>query len=281
MFVSSKSSPYLIVAPGLILLVVFLVLPLFSIIWPTLYDGGFTLDSYISFFNSSYNVSILWRTVKLSMIVTVLSVIFGLPTAYFIARSNRKWRSLMMGLVLFPLLTNSVVRSFAWINILGTNGIINRALLATGLIQEPIQLLYTEFAITIGSLYLFLPLMITTLVGILENIDSEIVEAAETLGASPVVAFMKVIWPLSTPGVIVGSILVFTGTLTAYTTPQLLGGNQNMMMSTFLYQNAMTLGNWQNAGVIALIMIVTTMVVMKGFNLLAARIDKRGGDLHA
>lgn len=281
MFVSSKSSPYLIVAPGLILLVVFLVLPLFSIIWPTLYDGGFTLDSYISFFNSSYNVSILWRTVKLSMIVTVLSVIFGLPTAYFIARSNRKWRSLMMGLVLFPLLTNSVVRSFAWINILGTNGIINRALLAIGLIQEPIQLLYTEFAITIGSLYLFLPLMITTLVGILENIDSEIVEAAETLGASPVVAFMKVIWPLSIPGVIVGSILVFTGTLTAYTTPQLLGGNQNMMMSTFLYQNAMTLGNWQNAGVIALIMIVTTMVVMKGFNLLAARIDKRGGDLHA
>ena len=281
MFVSSKSSPYLIVAPGLILLVVFLVLPLFSIIWPTLYDGGFTLDSYISFFNSSYNVSILWRTVKLSMIVRVLSVIFGLPTAYFIARSNRKWRSLMMGLVLFPLLTNSVVRSFAWINILGTNGIINRALLATGLIQEPIQLLYTEFAITIGSLYLFLPLMITTLVGILENIDSEIVEAAETLGASPVVAFMKVIWPLSIPGVIVGSILVFTGTLTAYTTPQLLGGNQNMMMSTFLYQNAMTLGNWQNAGVIALIMIVTTMVVMKGFNLLAARIDKRGGDLHA
>lgn len=281
MFVSSKSSPYLIVAPGLILLVVFLVLPLISIIWPTLYNGGFTLDSYISFFNSSYNVSILWRTVKLSLIVTVLSVLFGLPTAYFIARSNRKWRSLMMGLVLFPLLTNSVVRSFAWINILGTNGIINRALLATGLIQEPIQLLYTEFAITIGSLYLFLPLMITTLVGILENIDSEIVEAAETLGASPVVAFMKVIWPLSIPGVIVGSILVFTGTLTAYTTPQLLGGNQNMMMSTFLYQNAMTLGNWQNAGVIALIMIVTTMVVMKGFNLLAARIDKRGGDLHA
>ena len=92
---------------------------------------------------------------------------------------------------------------------------------------------------------------------------------------------MKVIWPLSVPGVIVGSILVFTGTLTAYTTPQLLGGNQNMMMSTFLYQNAMTLGNWQNAGVIALIMIVTTMLVMKGFNLLAARIDRRGGDLNA
>ncbi|MGP6140362.1 MULTISPECIES: ABC transporter permease [unclassified Jeotgalibaca] len=278
---SSKSSPYLIVAPGLILLIVFLVLPLLSIVWPTVYDGGFTLDSYISFFSSSYNISILWRTVKLSLIVTLLSVAFGLPTAYYIARSDRRWRSLMMGLVLFPLLTNSVVRSFAWINILGTNGIINRSLLAIGVLQEPMQLLYTEFAITIGSLYLFLPLMITTLVGVLENIDSEIVEAAETLGANPLVAFVKVIWPLSIPGVIIGSILVFTGTLTAYTTPQLLGGNQNMMMATFLYQNAMSLGNWENAGVIALIMIATTMLVMKGFNLLAARIDRRGGDLNA
>lgn len=186
-----------------------------------------------------------------------------------------------MGLVLFPLLTNSVVRSFAWINILGTNGIVNRLLLQTGIIDEPLRMLYSEFAITLGSLYLFLPLMITTLVGILENIDQEILEAAETLGASPFVAFMKVLLPLSLPGVIVGSVLVFTGTLTAYTTPQLLGGNQNMMMSTFLYQNAMTLGDWESAGVIAVIMILTTVVVMNTFNWLAARIDRRGGELDA
>ncbi|AZP04348.1 ABC transporter permease [Jeotgalibaca ciconiae] len=278
---SSKNVPYLIVTPGFILLVVFLVLPLISVIWPTFYDGAFTLESYFSFFMDSYNRTILWRTIKISLLVTLVTVIFGLPTAYFIARNNRKWRSLMMGLVLFPLLTNSVVRSFAWINILGTNGIINRFLLSVGWISEPIRMLYSEFAITVGSVYLFLPLMITTLVGILENIDTEIVEAAETLGASPLTAFVKVIWPLSIPGVIVGSILVFTGTLTAYTTPQLLGGNQNMMMSTFLYQNAMTLGNWQDAGVIALIMIVTTVLVMNLFNWIATRVDRRGGDIHA
>jgi putative spermidine/putrescine transport system permease protein len=279
--VSSKKIPYIIVAPGLILLLVFLVLPLFSIIWPTFYDGAFTLISYQNFFMDSYNLSILWRTIKISLLVTLFSILLGLPTAYFIARSNRTYRSLMMGLVLFPLLTNSIVRSFAWINILGTNGIINRLLLTTGLVSEPLRMLYTEFAITIGSLYLFLPLMVTTLIGTIENIDTEIMEAAETLGASPLRAFMKVIFPLSIPGVIVGSILVFTGTLTAYTTPQLLGGNQNMMMSTFLYQNAMTLGNWNNAGVIALIMIVTTSLVMTVFNWLAARIDRRGGDVHA
>ena len=278
---SSKNISYIIVAPGLILLIVFLVLPLISIIWPTFYDGAFTLISYQNFFKDSYNVGILWRTIRLSLLVTLFSVLLGLPTAYFIARSDRKYRSLMMGLVLFPLLTNSVVRSFAWINILGTNGVINRFLLSMGLVSEPLRMLYTEFAITIDSLYLFLPLMITTLVGIIENIDTEIMEAAETLGANPLRAFMKVIFPLSVPGVIVGSILVFTGTLTAYTTPQLLGGNQNMMMATFLYQNATTLGNWNNAGVIALIMIVTTTLVMTVFNWIAARIDRRGGSIHA
>lgn len=278
---SSKQIPYVIITPGLILLVVFLVLPLLSIIWPTFYDGAFTFESYTNFFSSSFNLSILWRTIKLSLIVTVLTIILGLPTAYYISKTSKRWRSLLMGLVLFPLLTNSVVRSFAWINILGTNGIINQFLLSTGIISEPLKMLYTEFAIVIGSVYLFLPLMITTLVGILENIDSEMIEAAETLGANPLVAFVKVIWPLSIPGVIVGSILVFTGSFTAYTTPQLLGGNQNMMMSTFLYQQAMSLGNWQSAGVIALIMIVTTMLVMSLFNGLANLVDRRGGDLNA
>ena len=123
--------------------------------------------------------------------------------------------------------------------------------------------------------------MVITLVGIIENIDTEIMEAAETLGANRLTAFLKVILPLSVPGIIVGSILVFTGTLTAYTTPQLLGGNKNMMLSTFLYQNAMTLGNWTNASVIALIMIVTTLIIMKIFNLIASVIDKRGEEQHA
>lgn len=278
---SKSKIPYLIITPGLILLIVFLIMPLVSIIYPTFYEGAFTIEAYTNFFSSSFNLSILWRTIKLSLIVTVWSIILGLPTAYYISRADRRWRSLLMGLILFPLLTNSVVRSFAWINILGTNGIINQILLNLGIIQEPLKMLYTEAAITIGSVYLFLPLMITTLVGILENIDSELIEAAETLGANPVVAFVKVIWPLSIPGVIVGSILVFTGTFTAYTTPQLLGGNQNMMMSTFLYQQAMSLGNWESAGVIALIMIVTTIIVMNVFNWIARLVDRRGGELNA
>lgn len=138
------------------------------------------------------------------------------------------------------------------------------------------KLLYTDFAIIIGSVYLFLPLMIVTVTGVMENIDDDMMEAAESLGATRLEAFMKVIFPMSLPGIIVGGILVFTGTLTAYTTPQLLGGNSNMVMSTLIYQRAMSVGDWNGAAVVALIMIILTLAVIKGFNKLAAGLDKRG-----
>ena len=148
--------------------------------------------------------------------------------------------------------------------------------MATGALQKPIKLLYTDFAIIIGSVYLFLPLMIVTVTGVMENIDDDMMEAAWSLGANRISAFMKVIFPMSLPGIIVGGILVFTGTLTAYTTPQLLGGNSNMVLSTLIYQRAMSVGDWNGASVVALIMILVTLAVIKGFNALAARLDKRG-----
>ena len=272
----NKKVPYLIVAPGLVLLLFFLMIPLITSILPTIFtDHGLTLNQYVTFFNDDYNVSIFWRTIRVSLIVTGISIVLGIPTAYFIAGVSKKWRGFLMAMTLFPLLTNSVIRSFAWINILGKNGVVNTLLLKTGLIEQPLNLLYTEFAIIIGSVYLFLPTMIMTLVGVMENIEGEMLEAAETLGANPMTAFRKIVLPLSIPGTIVGSILVFTGTLTAYTTPQLLGGNQKMMMSTFLYQKANTLGDWQSASVLAFIMILTTLIVMKGLDMVAKKVDRR------
>lgn len=272
----NKNVPYLIVAPGIILLLFFLMIPLVTSILPTIFtDQGVTLSNYFEFFKDSYNLAIFWRTIRVSVIVTVISIVLGIPTAYFIAGVSKKWRGILMAMTLFPLLTNSVIRSFAWINILGKTGVINSLLMKIGLISEPLNLLYTEFAIIIGSVYLFLPTMIMTLVGVMENIEGEMLEAAETLGASPLTAFRKVVLPLSIPGTIVGSILVFTGTLTAYTTPQLLGGNQKMMMSTFLYQKANTLGDWNAASVLALIMIIVTLIVMQLLNVLAKKVDRR------
>jgi putative spermidine/putrescine transport system permease protein len=271
-----KSSVYLLVVPGLVILFVFMMLPLLKIILPTFFSGGYPLSSYVEFFKDEYYMKILMRTVKISLVTTLICMIAGVPTAYFISRCKKKWRGILLAISIFPLMTNSVIRSFAWINILGSNGSINTFLKYIGVIEKPLKLLYTEFAITIGSIYLFLPLMIVTVSGVMENIDDDMMEAAESLGANRLVAFMKVIFPMSLPGIIVGGILVFTGTLTAYTTPQLLGGNKNLMMATLIYQKAMSLGDWQGAAIIAFIMIGITIIVNKFFNVLIKKLDKRG-----
>lgn len=275
-----KNVRYTLLFPGIVLLCFFLVLPLISSLLPTVFpESSFSLQLYIDFFKDSYFMAVLGRTLSISLIVTIFCAVLGLPAAYVISGVSKKWRGILIALTLFPLLTNSVIRSFAWITILGKNGVINNLLMMFGLINEPMSLLYTDFSIIMGSVYLFLPTMIMTLVGVLENIDDDLLEAAATLGLSPLKGFFKIILPLSLPGMIVGSILVFTGTLTAYTTPQLLGGNKKMMLATLLYQRATTLGDWTSASVIALVMIVITFAVMKVLNLLAKSMDKRGGDI--
>ena len=275
-----KNVRYTLLFPGIVLLCFFLVLPLLSSLIPTVFpESSFSLQLYIDFFKDSYFMAVLGRTLSISLIVTIFCAVLGLPAAYVISGVSKKWRGILIALTLFPLLTNSVIRSFAWITILGKNGVINNLLMMFGVITEPMSLLYTDFSIIIGSVYLFLPTMIMTLVGVLENIDDDLLEAAATLGLSPLKGFFKIILPLSLPGMIVGSFLVFTGTLTAYTTPQLLGGNKKMMLATLLYQRATTLGDWTSASVIALVMIVITFAVMKALNLLAKSMDKRGGDI--
>lgn len=272
-----KQSTILLIAPITILLVVVLILPLLAVLLPTVFEGGaVTLSRYIAFFQDPYYIKIFVRTLRIALVCTLVCMILGIPTAYFISRVSKKWRGILMSVALFPMLTNSVIRAFAWINILGKNGIVNQILSALHLVDQPLSMLYTEFSVLVGTIYLFLPLMIITLVGVMENIDNDMMEAAESLGASRLLSFFKVILPMSIPGIITGAVLVFTGAMTAYTTPQLLGGPKNMLLSTLIYQQAMTLNDWTGASVVALVMIVTTLIVMKGLNAIAGRLDKRG-----
>jgi len=275
-----KNLQYLLLLPCTVLLFFFLLLPLLNSFLPTFFlQNGFSIKAYGDFFQDSYYLSVLFRTIRIALLVTVICALFGLPTAYFISGVTRKWKGILIALTLFPLLTNSVVRSFAWINILGKNGIINLILLRIGLIKEPLTMLYTEFSIIIGSVYLFLPTMIMTMVGVMDGIEEDTIEAAAPLGAEPIRAFLKVVLPLAVPGMIVGSILVFTGTMTAYTTPQLLGGNKKTMLATLLYQRATAIGDWTSAGVVAFVMIAITFLVMRGLHALAKVLDRRGGQV--
>lgn len=268
---------YILTLPGLAIIMFFLIVPLANTIIPTfLGDKGIELAKYFAFFKDKYFLQIFNRTLRISLITSFVCMVLGIPVAYFIARSSKKLRGLLIACTVFPLLTNSVVRAFAWMNILGKNGVVNKVLLSLHIISEPYKLLYTEFAVIIGTVYLFLPLMTVSLVGVMENIEIDLLEAAESLGANKIVAFFKVIFPLSIPGLIVGTVLVFTGALTAYTTPQLLGGNSNMVLSTLIYQRTMSLSDWNGAAVVATVMIVTTLLIINIINKLASKLNERG-----
>jgi len=201
------------------------------------------------------------RTLQLGVIVTGLATLMGYPAAYFIAHLPASRRALAMSLVILPLLTNPVARTYAWLVILGRNGFFNQTMVALGLIAEPIRIIYTENAIVIGLLQLFLPLMVLTLVSAMENIPADVEEAARSLGAGGVQTFLRVILPLSADGLVLGGTLVFTGSITAYVTPAILGGTRVLMLATLLQQRAIVLLDWNGATIIAVVMILTTLVI--------------------
>ncbi len=179
-----KRSAVIMLAPGLVILLVCLAVPLLRVLAPSIFSGDYPFSFYAEFFRDEYYRKIFMRTVRIAVITTVFCMAGGIPTAYFISRCNKKYRGLLLAASIFPMMTNSVIRSFAWINILGSNGIVNKFLLALNLVDKPAKLLYTDFAIIIGSVYLFLPLMIVTVTGVMENIDDDMMEAAQSLGAS-------------------------------------------------------------------------------------------------
>ncbi len=166
-----------------------------------------------------------------------------------------------MSLVILPLMTNPVARTYAWLIILGRFGLVNKLLLWLGLTEEPLRLLFTEGAIIIGLLQLFLPLMVLSLVSAMENIPDDVMEAAQSLGANGFTTFFRVIIPLSADGLVLGGTLVFTGSITAYVTPAILGGTRVLVLATLLQQQALVAMDWVGATVVAVIMLVTALIV--------------------
>ncbi|NEU30353.1 ABC transporter permease [bacterium LRH843] len=271
-----KRHLYLLLLPGLLFLTIFMIIPIALTIGSTLFhDGSFTFGGYMQFFADEYFLSILFTTLRVSLLTTLISIVLGFPVAYFISKIKSRMKIILLLLTIFPLLTSSVVRSFSWMVILGKNGLLNTMLLGIGLINEPLEILYTPTAVIIGLVHLFLPLIIVTLVGVMENIDEDLQSAALSLGASKVTVFSRIILPLCVPGLMIGSILVFVGSFTAYTTPALLGGRQRVI-STFLYQNAIALNDWRVASIVATIMIIVTFLIIGLMNKAANRLNPKG-----
>lgn len=265
---------WLFILPGCLFIAFFMLIPLFSLIFKTFFNesGAFSLEGYFTMFESVYFQQVFWRSIKLSLISTAVCAALGFPTAYYISKYSRN-KGVLMALAVFPMFTSPVIRSFSWMVILGKKGVINTFLVDIGLIAKPISLLYNEFSMVVGFIQLFLPLMILSLIGVMDNISSDLNEAAGSLGASRAATFRHVVLPLSIPGLVTGSVLVFTGCLTAYTTPQLLGGTDTRVLATMIYQQAMSLGDWTQASVVAVVMIVVTILVSSGINGISRKLN--------
>ena len=208
------------------------------------------------------HLTIFWRSVKLSLYTTVLALVFGFPTAYFIATRPERSRDIWLFLVTIPFWTNLLIRTFAMMEVIRNEGIINLLLIWIGIIATPIQIMYTDTAIMMGMLYVYLPLMVLPLYASMEKIDFRLVEAGYDLYATRLQVLWRVIIPLVKPGIIAGSILVFIPSLGAYVTPRLLGGGKNMMLGNLIELQFGQGRNWPLGAALSITLMAIVMVAM-------------------
>ena len=236
---------------------------------------GWSVSAYTGFLSDPLNRTVFLRTLRLGATVTVVAAVIGYAAAFAIVNLPPKGKGRMIGLVVLPLMISPVARTYAWIVILGRTGIVNQALTSVGLTDEPVRFLFTETAVFVGLLQLFLPLMILALISALENMPKDAIPAARVLGANWFQVFWKVILPLTKEGLVIGGTLVFTGSLTAYITPAILGGSKVLMLETLLYQRVTVANDFVSASVIAFILIVMSFAANLLLKRLATARSKR------
>ncbi|TAL09320.1 MAG: ABC transporter permease [Nitrospirae bacterium] len=264
----TSSFPWLILPPAGVLIVLFGV-PLLLVLAVSFASRGtyggvewaLTFANYTSIADPLY-LRIFWRSLWLAVATTAICLVMGFPLAYVIARAPKRWQGLLLFLVIIPFWTNFLVRTYAWMFILRTEGLLNQALLSAGLIHEPLNILFTDWAVLIGLVYGYLPFMVLPLYAALERLDRSLVEAAWDLYARPVQVFTKVVLPLSRPGVIAGCVLVFIPSLGAYVTPDLLGGARTMMVGNLIQHQYLVVRDWPFGSALSFVLMAGVLAAV-------------------
>ncbi|WP_277182325.1 ABC transporter permease [Caballeronia sp. BR00000012568055] len=251
----------LLMAPALFVVVVLLVVPLAWLSWESIYhDGGFTLANYKRVFTGAYLDTFL-LTFKLSLIVTVITLLLGYPVAYFAASISPRWSALVLGMVILPFWTSVLVRTYAWLVLLQRTGLINKVLLGMGLIDRPLQLSYNQFGTVIAMVHILLPFMVLPLYSAMQKIPTNLSQAGASLGGSPVHVFLRVFLPLSMSGVLAGVTLTFILCLGFYITPELMGGGKSMMVSMIVSRNVEIYNSWGAASAVSVALLVCVFAI--------------------
>ena len=225
---------------------------------------------YAKFFGDTFNLSILWATVTLAVKATLVCLVFGYPVAWVCARAPARWQSVLVFLVVLPILTSVVVRTFAWIVILGREGILNDVLRWLHVVDQPVPLLFTETGVIAVLAQVQMPLMVLPLLATLSRIDPNLADASAALGAGAWRTFFRVTLPLSMPGLVAGCILVFSACATAFVTQTLIGGARLIYMPLHIYQQAVGANNWPFAAAISVVFTLAVMIVIYALNRIGA-----------
>ncbi len=275
---------WLLSAPAMLLILLAATGPLLIVLVYSFYTPGpygdvirkFSTDSWFNVFLerdifddtlsiADAHLSILFRSVSLSLITTILTLLLGFPTAYFIATRPEKSRELWLFLITIPFWTNLLIRTFAILQVIRNEGLINTILMKAGLVTEPLQMLFTDGAILVGMAYVYFPLMVLPLYASMEKIDFRLVEAGYDLYASPRRVLTKIIIPLVKPGMIAGSILVFIPALGAYVTPSILGGGKHLMLGNLIELQFGAGKNWPLGSALSITLMMIVMVALLAY----------------
>ncbi len=222
------------------------------------------------------NLSIIWRSAKLSLSTTFIAFVLGLPTAWFIATRAPKYRAFWLFLITIPFWTNLLIRTFAIMEVIRNQGLLNTFLIHWGLISEPIQILYTDTAVLIGMAYVYLPLMVLPLFAAVDRFDFKLIEAAYDLYASRLQVLRQVILPIIRPGIVAGCILVFIPSLGAYVTPRVLGGGKNMMIGNFIELQFGQGQNWPLGAALSTVLLLIVLGSLVLYTRVSSREDPHG-----
>ncbi|NMB28421.1 MAG: ABC transporter permease [Tissierellia bacterium] len=266
--------------PYILWMIIFIVVPLALILLFSLTIGEeegirnlqFTLENFKRFLDPKY-IDVLWVSVSLALKSTAITLLLGYPMAMIISREKLSKRNIMILLLVIPMWMNFLLRTYAWLTLLGKNGFINYIVTKIGF--APLNLIYNDRAVLLGMIYNFLPFMVLPIYSVLTKIDKNLIEAAEDLGANKVKVFLKVIFPLSIPGIITGFTMVFMPAVSTFVISRLLGGGQYLLIGNLIEQQFLWVGDWHFGSAISIVMMVFilfTMAITAKFDT-----DKEGG----
>ncbi|MDR3377004.1 MAG: ABC transporter permease [Ancalomicrobiaceae bacterium] len=261
---TDRTENMLLVGPGLLLLALAFLLPIFQMLSLSVTGpSGLTLLNFVNFLGDPFYLGVLWRTIRLSLLITVICALIGFPLAYIISKVGSTMRLWLIAILILPLMTSVVVRTFGWMVLLSRSGLIPQVLQGLGLAHRGFALIQTETAIVIGMVQVLLPFMTLSVLGVIARIDPVLEEAARTMGCSFLQTVRTVVLPLSLPGIIAGSLLAFTLSASSFVTPNLLGGARIQVLATSIYNSVTQTLDWPFASAQAVILfagIILTLI---------------------